>query len=172
MGLPIVRFDETGQRATGFNQNSFRKFETQFGGVVMKILNTGFGVTHRKLVILVVVITLGFSLTPTYRAEADWSGSSFLGGMAAGHIMSRIGANMRARTRAEEYAAYARPRYPEAHVVYHQAPVAAPTPAAAPAQAAPMTPEQKLQQLDKLAAGGYITPAEYKARRKAILDSM
>jgi hypothetical protein len=35
-----------------------------------------------------------------------------------------------------------------------------------------MTTEQKLQQLDKLAAGGYITPAEYKARRKAILDSM
>jgi hypothetical protein len=41
----------------------------------------------------------------------------------------------------------------ETHVVYHQAPA----PAAAPA---PMTPEQKLQQLDKLAAEGYITPAE------------
>jgi len=35
-----------------------------------------------------------------------------------------------------------------------------------------MTPEQKLDQLDKLAAGGYITPAEYKARRQAILDSV
>ena len=34
-----------------------------------------------------------------------------------------------------------------------------------------MTPEQKLDQLDELAAGGYITPAEYQARRKAILDS-
>jgi hypothetical protein len=133
----------------------------------MKKLNTGFGVTHRKLVVLVVVMTLGFSLAPTYRAEADWSGSSFLGGMAAGHILSRVGANMRARTRAEEYAAYARPRSSESHVVYHQAP--APAPAPAPAR---MTTEQKLQQLDKLAAGGYITPAEYKARRKAILDSM
>lgn len=27
-----------------------------------------------------------------------------------------------------------------------------------------------LTQLDKLAAGGYITPAEYKARKKAIVD--
>jgi hypothetical protein len=35
-----------------------------------------------------------------------------------------------------------------------------------------MTPEQKLKQLDKLAAGGYITPAEYKAKKKAILDGM
>jgi hypothetical protein len=134
----------------------------------MKNLNIGFGVKHRNLVILVVVMTLGFSLVPTYRAEADWSGSSFLGGMAAGHILSRMGANMRARTRAEEYAAYARPhdRSYEAPVVHHYAP------AAAPAPAPQMTPEQKLQQLDKLAAGGYITPAEYKARRKAILDSM
>jgi len=35
-----------------------------------------------------------------------------------------------------------------------------------------MTPEQRMQQLDKLAAGGYITPAEYKAKKKAILDSL
>jgi hypothetical protein len=34
------------------------------------------------------------------------------------------------------------------------------------------TPQQKLNELDALAAGGYITPAEYKARRKAILDSL
>jgi hypothetical protein len=132
----------------------------------MKILNTGFGVKLRKWAVLMVAIALASSLTPAYRAEADWSGSSFLGGMAAGHIMSKIGANMRARTRAEEYAAYARPQSYKSTVVYHQAP------ASAPAPAAQMTPEQKLQQLDKLAAGGYITPAEYKARGKVILDSM
>jgi hypothetical protein len=34
------------------------------------------------------------------------------------------------------------------------------------------TPEQNLNQLDKLAAGGYITPVEHKARRQAILDTM
>lgn len=47
---------------------------------------------------------------------------------------------------------------------------AAPPPAAASSTA--MTPEQKIQQLDKLAAGGYITPAEYKAKKQAILDSL
>ena len=31
------------------------------------------------------------------------------------------------------------------------------------------TIEAQLNQLDRLAAGGYITPAEYQARRKAIL---
>jgi hypothetical protein len=75
---------------------------------------------------------------------------------------------MRARTRAAEYAAYARPRAYDAPVVHHQAPAAVQAPAPAPQ----MTPEQKLQQLDKLAAGGYITPAEYKAKRQAILDTM
>jgi hypothetical protein len=140
----------------------------KFGGVVMKKSNAEFGVNLRSLVIVLIVITLGFSLTPTYRAEADWSGSSFLGGMAAGHMVSRIGGDMRARTRAAEYAAYARPRADAAPVVYQQAPAAV----QAPAPAAQMTPEQKLNQLDKLAAGGYITPAEYKARRQAILDAM
>lgn len=134
----------------------------------MKDSNAGFGFKLRSLVVVMVVMTLGFCLTPTYRAEARWSGTSFLGGMAAGHMVSRIGHNMRARTRAAEYAAYARPRADDAPVVYHQAPAAVQAPAPAPQ----MTPEQKLQQLDKLAAGGYITPAEYKARKKAILDTM
>ena len=34
------------------------------------------------------------------------------------------------------------------------------------------SPEQRIQQLDKLAAGGYITPDEYKAKKQAILNSM
>jgi len=32
--------------------------------------------------------------------------------------------------------------------------------------------EQRLKQLDKMAAGGYITPAEYKKKKQAIIDSM
>jgi hypothetical protein len=46
----------------------------------------------------------------------------------------------------------------------------APTPA--PAPAAPMTAEQKIQQLNTLAAGGYITPQEYKTEKQAILNSI
>ena len=41
-----------------------------------------------------------------------------------------------------------------------------------PAPAAKPTAQQKLDELNKLAAGGYITPEEYKAKKKAILDSM
>lgn len=42
----------------------------------------------------------------------------------------------------------------------------------APAAAAPMTAEQKIQQLNTLAAGGYITPQEYKTEKQAILNSI
>ena len=60
------------------------------------------------------------------------------------------------RTEAEEYQAYSQPRTQQA--------------AAAPAPSH-QTAKQKIDQLDKLAAGGYITPAEYKAKKKAITDS-
>jgi hypothetical protein len=52
------------------------------------------------------------------------------------------------------------------------APAHAPAPAPAPAPAAKPTVEQRLQELDKLAAGGYITPQEYKAKKKAIIDGL
>jgi hypothetical protein len=45
-------------------------------------------------------------------------------------------------------------------------------PAPAPAAPAPMTAEQKIQQLNTLAAGGYITPQEYKTEKQAILNSI
>jgi hypothetical protein len=40
---------------------------------------------------------------------------------------------------------------------------------AAPAQ---KSVEQRLAELDKLAAGGYITPQEYKAKKARIVDSI
>jgi hypothetical protein len=84
----------------------------------------------------------------------------FLGGM----LTSRVLNNMKRRTEAEEMQAY---NSRQQHAAVQTVPVA--TPAAAAPQ---MTPEQQLQQLDKLAAGGYITPEQYKARRQAILNSM
>ena len=88
---------------------------------------------------------------PAQASDAGW----FIGGM----LTSRVINNMERRTRAQEAQAYRPPPQPVQH---------------APAQAPASKPskEQQLQQLDKLAAGGYITPEEYKARRKAILDSM
>jgi len=69
----------------------------------------------------------------------------------------------RIRTAAEVHQAYGQPR------TVHQA---APAPAPAPAPAAKPTAQQRLDQLDKLAAGGYITPEEYKTKKKAILDNI
>ena len=93
--------------------------------------------------------------TPVQSSEAG----AFIGGVAASRIMS----NMRRRTEAEEVQAYNSSR--AAQPVQQAAPAPAPAPAA-------QTTQQKLDQLDKLAAGGYITPQEYKAKKKAILDSM
>ena len=41
-----------------------------------------------------------------------------------------------------------------------------------PRRPAQKSPEQRIAELDKLAAGGYITPEEYKRKKKAIVDGM
>ena len=79
-------------------------------------------------------------------------GGAFVGGMVAGRVLN----NMNRRTQAEEYQAY------------NSRPVQQTAPAASGSQSA----ESRIKQLDKLAAGGYITPAEYKQKKQAILDSM
>ncbi len=43
---------------------------------------------------------------------------------------------------------------------------------AAPASSGSKSPQARIAELDKLAAGGYITSAEYKAKKQAILDSL
>ena len=93
--------------------------------------------------------------TPVLASETG----AFIGGVFASKVMN----NMQRRTAAEEAQAYN--SAPAAQPVQQAAPAAAPAPAA-------QTPQQKLDELDKLAAGGYITPEEYKAKKQAILDSM
>ena len=95
-------------------------------------------------------------------AQADEAGA-FIGGIAA----ARIGSNMRAGTGAEQEQAY----YAQQQAQAAQQQAAQPVQQAAPAPAQQST-EEKLAQLDKLAAGGYITPEEYKAKRQQIIDSM
>ncbi len=91
--------------------------------------------------------------SPVQSSEAG----AFIGGVAASRIMN----NMRRRTEAEEAQAYNSSR--AAQPVQQAAP--APKPAA-------QSTEQKLDELNKLAAGGYITPEEYKAKKKAIIDGI
>ena len=98
-------------------------------------------------------------------ARAD-KGAAFLGGMVAGHI---VGGAVR-RSKIQTAAAVQAANQPKTQTVYVQQP--ATTTSAQPAPAAKPSTEDRLKQLDKLAAGGYITPEEYNAKKKAILDSM
>jgi len=116
---------------------------------------------NRVLPVMVAfVIVISLTIMPGFVPKAHSNkGAAFLGGMVAGHIIGGAVQRDKAKTQAAEYQAYSQP-----HASSQAAPQAAP--------AAKPTAEQRIQQLDKLAAGGYITPAEYKAKKKSILDSM
>ena len=92
--------------------------------------------------------TVGTSL-PVYASDAG----AFIGGVFATKLIG----NMRDQTDAQQQQA-----------------AAAQQQAARPVQSAPAqkSPQARIAELDKLAAGGYITPAEYKQKKQAILDSM
>ena len=108
-----------------------------------------------KNMMLTALGVIAFSVTVP--ALADGAGA-FLGGIA----VARIGSNVRDRRDYEEDQAY-----------YQQQQAQAAQSQAAQSQAdRPQTAEEKIAQLDKLAAGGYITADEYKSRKKAILDNM
>lgn len=117
--------------------------------------------------LLAVVVVAG--MVDPVPVHADNDGAAFLGGMMAGHVLSRFGELERRRN--EELGEIARGGsgggYGDGYGGEYSSRQPAPPP-----QAPSMTPEQKLNQLDKLAAGGYITPAEYKERRQAILNTL
>ena len=105
----------------------------------------------RNKIILAAVLgtaAVGTSL-PLYASDAG----AFIGGVFATKLIG----NMRDQTEAQQQQA-----------------AAAQYQAAQPVQQAPAqkSPQARIAELDKLAAGGYITPAEYKQKKQAILDSM
>ncbi len=115
--------------------------------------------TTRKRLNRVVAVLAGtvlcLTIVPGFKSEARASkGAAFLGGMVAGHVVTGAVSRSKRRTQAAEYQAYSQPQA---------------APAAQPAQS---SPEQRIDQLNKLAAGGYITPEEYKSKKQAILNSM
>ena len=105
-------------------------------------------------------ILLAATLSLSMPAHSGKAGA-FIGGMVTAKVLN----NMSRRTEAEEQQAYNSSR----PVAAAPAPAPAPAPAAAPPA---QSPEQRISQLDKLAAGGYITPEEYKAKKKSIIDGM
>ncbi len=97
-----------------------------------------------------VIGTAAFSISiPASASDAG----AFIGGILATKVVGNMRRSADAQQEQAAYAAQAAQR-----------PVAS-----APAQS---SPDARIKQLDKLAAGGYITPAEYKQKKKAILDSM
>jgi hypothetical protein len=104
----------------------------------------------RKLMLLCAFSVI--AITSSIPVQADGAGA-FLGGIA----VARIGSNVRDRRDYEEDQAYYAQQQAEA------------TQSQANSQ---QSPQQRIAQLDKLAAGGYITPEEYKAKKQSILDEM
>lgn len=92
---------------------------------------------------------IGFSaltMTPVYASDAG----AFFGGVLA----SKIVRNVRDQNKTEQTQTTAVPQY--------QTTSTASKPSA----------KQRIQELDKLAAGGYITPDEYKRKKQSIIDSL
>jgi len=107
-----------------------------------------------------ILLATTMSISLPEPALADDAGA-FVGGVMA----ARIGQNMRARTQAEQQQAQAAQDQAYAAQQQQQVQQAAPPPAK-------QTAEERIAQLDKLAAGGYITAEEYKAKKQAIIDEM
>jgi hypothetical protein len=103
-----------------------------------------------RTMVVFIAMALCFSMAPGFRTKAHANnGAAFLGGILAAHVVGGAIRRDQVRTAAAVQEAN--------------------QPAPVPAQP---TVTQKINQLDKLAAGGYITPEEYKSRKKALLDSM
>jgi hypothetical protein len=106
--------------------------------------------TRAKILMLSAISVI--AITSSIPAQADGAGA-FLGGIA----VARIGSNVRDRRDYEEDQAYYAQQ--QAYSSQSQANTQKST-------------EQQLADLQDLAQKGYITPDEYKAKKKAILDSM
>ena len=85
------------------------------------------------------------AITPVYASDAG----AFFGGVLASHVVR----NVRERNAAEKAQTAAVPQY---QTTSKSKPSA----------------KHRIEELDKLAAGGYITPDEYKRKKQAIIDSL
>ena len=114
--------------------------------------------SYHRLVVLAGLAAAGTMVAAPARAHHnDWA-APLVGGALGGYALGTLMANSRQRTeRIYEPA--------PAPVYYAPAPTYVPTPSAT-------SIETQLNQLEKLAAAGYITPQEYQARRNAILNQL
>jgi len=151
-----------GYLCDAFNKYCIVNIHFLMGGTAMEIIRKIFklGLFPVLLAFIITTVMPGFKT----EARAD-KGAAFIGGLLAGHIVSGAVQRSKVRTAAAVNQSYGQPRSQATSV--QQAPAHA-----QPAPAPKMTTKQRLDQLDKLAAGGYISPEEYKAKKKGILDSL
>ena len=103
---------------------------------------------------------IGLAGAPAQAHHNDWA-APLVGGALGGYALGSLVSNS---------------SQPKEKVYEEPAPVYY-APAPSPTYIAPATPsaasiEAQLTQLDKLAAGGYITPQEYQTRRTALLNEL
>lgn len=109
-----------------------------------------------RVIASVAALAIALTLLSGFKTEARaGNAGAFIGGLVAGKVVGDAIRRDKIRTAAAVEAA----NRPQTVVVQQPASGGATT----------QTTEQRLSELDKLAAGGYITPEEYKERRKAIL---
>ena len=112
-----------------------------------------------KLAVGGVTVSFGLALAggPAQAHHNDW-GLPLVGGALGGYALGALVSNSKARSE----------RVSETPATVYREPVTTYVPAVPSAS----TIEAQLNQLDKLAAGGYITPEEYKTRRQALLNQL
>ena len=102
---------------------------------------------------------IGLAGAPAQAHHNDWA-APLVGGALGGYALGSLVSSSEAKQKV----------YEEPAPVYYAPP---PAPAyVAPAVPAASTIEAQLTQLDKLAAGGYITPQGYQTRRTALLNEL
>ncbi len=114
--------------------------------------------TQNRIPVSLIALLGAAILVPGAPVKAGDAGA-FIGGAIAGQVVGQTRRNRKAIEAQQKQQAYSSAR------------AAQPVQQAAPASTTQST-EEKLAELDKLAAGGYITPEEYNAKRQAILDSL
>jgi hypothetical protein len=109
--------------------------------------------------IVAIAAVAGFGAGPARAHHSDW-GLPLVGGLVGGAGLTAL-----------YYHSQQHQQSTPAQVVQpvYVAPAAAPAAAAVPSAT---SIEDKLNVLDQLAAKGYITPAQYQARRQALLDQL
>jgi hypothetical protein len=113
-------------------------------------------------VVAITALAAGVGAGPAQARHSDW-GLPLVGGLVGGAGLTALYYNSQ-RQHQQQSA--------PAQVVQPVYVTPAAVPAAAPAVPSATTIEDQLNVLDQLAAKGYITPAQYQARRQALLDQL